>query len=327
MAKQLQSALAAAIQRRDGEKANFANRMKLEREGMYSMVDERISAIKSSPREFLAYLNMQAIVPHYTVNNALLIMSQCQTASDVRTADAWRNVGRYYIQKDDGIKIFVPKDYIRETTREQPGIYDEVQTVTMQEQRRGYDIGTVFDVSQTRGEALPPLFSLSGKPELTDQATDKLLSMVPGNIRVLVDNSMESRAMYDPRTRQIYIRDDMNAGDTFAGLAGAVVQAKIHTTTGNSNYYEPAEYALESEAAAHVLCRRFGVDVPTPDFSYATPILSELDSQSVKARLFIVRDISKDMGREIDRAINPQSFQRNQTQQHQQRRDYRAPQK
>lgn len=99
-----------------------------------------------------AFLVTAANFHRYSLNNWLLIYSQCPEATRVSGYKTWQKLGRQVRKGGHSIKILAPRQY----KKEQPD----------GETKEGMYFRTVavFDVSQTDGADLPTVFGTVGDP-------------------------------------------------------------------------------------------------------------------------------------------------------------------
>ena len=96
-----------------------------------------------------AMVRSRAWLRRYSLNNLLLILTQHPGASDVRPFREWKRAGRYVRKGERGIRILAP---IRYKVEPDDGEDDGAPGYAV----RAFKTTTVFDVSQTDGDPLPP---------------------------------------------------------------------------------------------------------------------------------------------------------------------------
>ena len=101
-----------------------------------------------SEKKFLDALNIRGIFHDYSVVNRLMIHDQFENATVVASFNTWKKLNRHVIKDQKGISIFVPVLKSIEIVDENTG--ETIKKSIL----RGFNIGHVFDVSQTEGEPL-----------------------------------------------------------------------------------------------------------------------------------------------------------------------------
>ena len=110
-----------------------------------------------------AMLNASAWLRRYSLNNLLMIMHQCEHATDVRRKSDWNALGRKIKTGHPGLRIYAPQKFrVRDEDNEPVQDRDGNPRYRL----GGFKVVYVWDVSQTEGEPLPD----------TEQATPRLLS-------------------------------------------------------------------------------------------------------------------------------------------------------
>jgi hypothetical protein len=98
---------------------------------------------------FTSYLRAVGMFHNYSWHNCALIWSQRPDASRVAGFQTWKKLGRYVVAGSKGIAIFAPMTF-KDKSPAQDGTEQESMRVW-------FRVVYVFDVSQTRGEALAEL--------------------------------------------------------------------------------------------------------------------------------------------------------------------------
>lgn len=123
-----------------------------------------------------AMLSARRWLRRYSLNNLLLIIDQCEHATDVRGYGAWKKAGRQVRRGEKGIRILAPARY---RARDDNGDPVNDNDGNPQYRVRGFKVETVFDISQTDGEpvpeseqAAPTLLTGAAPPQLWDVVVD-----------------------------------------------------------------------------------------------------------------------------------------------------------
>jgi antirestriction protein ArdC len=193
-----------------------------------------------------AMLKVQARFHKYSASNQLMIYMQAPTATQVAGFRQWQGMGRQVQKGERGIKIFAPM-----TVRDKDDP-DKKNLV-------GFKVVSVFDISQTQGEALPliPWPEAGHCPEgLYDELVHHAESL---DLRVLIPNDNEgmpgARGWYSPQTREIHVRQ---AGE--ASMCATLLHELGHALDPLLLKDDSrARKELVAESASFVLGMRYGV--------------------------------------------------------------------
>ena len=238
------------------------------------------------------YLNFSLKFHQYSFANTMLIMLQRPDATHVASFNNWNSMGRYVKKDEHGIEIFVPmfakyrhkgekqvaKDAILDPDAT---IAESVKDDSQENQGKtlvGFNIGYVFDVSQTDGDNLPERLyrCLEGNDAgmfFLLKAAIEELQHIPVTFSSLPPGTFGS-CRYDPdqdyRPLAITISDDPSLSgaqrlDTLAHEAG---HAMLHTGLEYRQHTDRSILELEAESVSFCVLAAFGVDTSQMSFGY-----------------------------------------------------------
>lgn len=266
-------------------KEDFAEKKQAERQAVYDLGDQTTFEVAESGERFQQYLDVQAQFGRYSETNALLVLAQKPTATNLGDFDYWKSRGAFVKKGETGVSIIEPS-----------GEYKKGDgTIGI-----SYSIKKVFDISQVDTRKMEV-----GHPK--QKPTDKKLlsalisrSIVP---IVLVDeHAGYGAAVYDSEDNTIYAKRDMGFSETFQGLASAIVLAELSAKEHPSNDLHFTAYC-----ASYMLCKKHGVDTKAFAFDTVPTALSRLDTpQEIRQELSHIRNIAKDLGERMERSLGQQ---------------------
>lgn len=253
-----------------------------ERENAASMRDAGIMEITSKPAVYARYLEMQGDNPTYSAGNVALVMFSAPEATQFGTRDRWKSLGRTVMEgeQDKGTKIFARAAY----------------------PNRGYTMADAYDVKQTQGRAIKEVYLRDESPQM-ETALATLLNYSP--VPVETDGEMEVPAFYDGENMVLVINPNAPDGEAFSAIAAEVAQARIHAK-GANRFYDRAESELDAESVSYILCKHFHVARELPDTSRVAQLYEGWETEERTDALDKIHDMSKQIGRSIERDIAPQ---------------------
>lgn len=226
---------------------------------------EHVDEVRSG-EAFRAYLDFQAKFHQYSWHNAMLILSQCPHAQQIAGYRAWQKLGRQVRKGEKSIGIFAPLTYQKralgsDAIEIDPETGKPIMGLT-------FRVVSVFDVSQTDGDALPD-FEVPDVAVAADSLLDRLT------------------AVCAVRELGVTFRADMRDGHYGSSCAGSVEVNSVYTTGQQAKtlchelaheamHHKPedrpdpetagytltrATAELEAESVAYIVCRRFALDV------------------------------------------------------------------
>ncbi|MDL2288329.1 hypothetical protein LJC32_02990 [Oscillospiraceae bacterium OttesenSCG-928-F05] len=259
------------------------------REYYGDLAQSQIAAAKENPAEFQAYLDTAALVPRFSPNNIALVMAQTRDWKEpprmLFSAKHWGDRGRSVTDRDGGVQVFV-----------------------------GYDLGELFDISQTRGPDIPPLDLKT--PEETVVAIQGLFDNLPQTV-ALEDmpgsDGKQPIALYKNeigRDAALYSRafGPKEVSQAFFETCREVFHARNNKYSQNGPYHN-AHYAVEASCAAYILCKRYGIEMPLLNFEALGAFNKKMDTVNFRNSLDIVANQTKEMETAIYRALAPERTQ------------------
>lgn len=258
-----------------------------ERGNLSAMRDAVLEAITTNPEMYQKYLALQADNIQYSVGNIALVMVQLDNPTRIGTTDYWHNLGRTVTNEamQHGAKVFVPP----------------------RNQRRGYVLGSCYDVSQPVGKPLPDIQPLAPDTERMTTALATLMNYSP--VPIVEDNSMEAPVYYDPEKMQLAINTTCDDETVFAAMTTEICYARIHDKGRNTDFDRDA-YRLDAESMGYLICHRFGVEQEMPVTEGVAALYEGYNPSNRGEALEQIRKTARNIGDGIDRAIQPRQQER-----------------
>lgn len=263
------------------DKDVWAEKKQAERQAIYDLADATAAEVCVDGEKFRAYLDTQTRFERYSATNALLILAQMPTATQIKDFDGWKDAGASIKRQQKGISIL------------EPGSEYERNDGTI---GTGYNVKKVFDISQTTARA---------KAQPTVNVDDRLLLKAlihrpPAHIQTVDDLPGGMGAFYDHEQQVIFVRRGMDAPDIFRSVSTELAHAEIAATKES---YTREDAAFSAYCASYMLCRKNGVDVRGYDFTNLPENLRESDPQTQRAALSEIRDAAANISARMSRAL------------------------
>lgn len=250
-------------------KAEYAARKKAEKEAAYETIDDSISEMMQSDESFVNYLNFQSRMESYSVSNAILIMSRCPDATQLKSKSSWKDLdAEVAVGEDESIHILKPSDYIDNEGN----------------QRRSYNVEYVYDISQTNAEPKPPQ-KVENNPKVLAIALMKT-SPVP---KVAVDELpiANSTAFYDYDNNTLLVKNGSKPVELFKDISRELALVEI---ADGCDEYNRAECLPSAICAAYMLCQKYGIDNKDMNVTDATKKWEGLENKDVRTNLAMAND-------------------------------------
>ena len=243
---------------------------------------------------YIKLLDMMSQFHQYSLNNCILILSQCPSATRCASFATWKKLKMPVKKGEKGIKILVPIPY--KYQKEQSSIDDDGNAVTEIVDASGtsFRIGYVFDKQQVNGEF----------PELCHELTDDSEQLQTAVNRIVTECEY---IHYDPElkqggangyyrldNRQIYLRQGMSAGQSLK----TIIHEKAHSLLHNSDSEERCtreEAETQAESCAYIVCKRFGLNTAQYSFPYLCSWSSGRELSELKSSLAVIEKTAKEL--------------------------------
>ena len=261
-------------------KEEYAAIKKAEREAVWAQVDARMSEVLADGpalQGFLAFMSQcRGSLP-----NQLLLSGQNADITDARTFQQWKDAGRHIRTGEEGYTAIVGQVYENNGRK-----------------ASGYNIGKVFDITQTRGRPVPP-------PTHYEVEEVIAVAIESSPVPIQISDSLPDgiQAQYVPKKRTIYVRNGMDAGTTLCAIIRECAQADFH----KDYTYNRQAYAATSYCAAYMVAHRYDLDTAAFNFDRVVALYGKLDNEQQKGFLSDVNAVGGGLLRRLDRTLAAQN--------------------
>ena len=261
--------------------------------------------------EYQAYLRTMSHFHHYSVNNQMLIFSQCPHATLVAGYQKWQNqFSRHVLRGEKGISILAPTPYKIKVEKEKldpdtklPLLDADGNTITEEKEVQipMFRPVKVFDVSQTDGKPLPervqsPVAELTGNVEHYEAFMEALrrVSPVPIEMKPLSNNL---DGFFSPSKQSITLRDGMSEVQTVCAAVHEIAHSKLHdyAKQQDSHPKDSSTEEIEAESIAYTVCAYFGIETSANSFGYVATWSKDKDLKAFKDSLDTIRKTSSEL--------------------------------
>lgn len=250
-------------------KAEYAARKKAEKDAAYETIDNSISEMMQNDDSFVNYLNFQSNMDRYTASNAILIMSRCPDATQLKSKGGWKELDvEVQVSEDEAIHILKPSDYIDNEGN----------------QRTSYNVDYIYDISQTNAEPKPPQKAESN-PKVLAMALMKSAT-VP---KVAVDELPipNSTAFYDNENNKLLVKRNSDSVSLFNDISRELSLAEI---ADGCDEYNRAECLPSAICSAYMICQKYGIDNKDMNVTAAKQEWAGLENKDVRTMLAMAND-------------------------------------
>src|SRR5579864_3165638 len=224
-------------------------------------IDSLTQAIQSGRNEALfTYLQTMAKFPTYSARNVLLIAAQRPDATHLEGMRSWNELGRSVRPGEKGIRIFAPTVGIKPESQAQDASKNsrKRKKTEPETQLLGFRAVSVFDISQTGGEALPD----SRQPVDVAEKLEKLTAFAQAHGMTIEYVDWIGEKKGNSYRGTIRLLPNMQPAEGFPVLLREVASQLLYTIKRRT-FVTRALHQQETKAAAFVVCEALGLDSKT----------------------------------------------------------------
>ena len=231
---------------------------------LVQQLEHGVASIQSSD-DFKQWLKVASRFHTYSVNNQLLILFQFPNATRVAGYRTWQSLGRQVKKGAKGISILAPRPFERIIKDEANGTEEIAKGIS-------FKTVSVFDISQTEGEALPKM------------TPDQLQGQEGEELYIKLDELAEAESLkvthYDLQGGGDDSRTDYNGyylpGSKLIFVKRASTSQMVKTLAHELGHYFDAgreasprdERETVAEAVAFIVTAYYGIDTTAYTFPY-----------------------------------------------------------
>lgn len=281
------------------------------REEKMSQIQEKLISSTTeifSSGKYEEYIKTMAKFPQYSINNCILIASQCPTATLVCGYKKWQTEFNRTVNKNEhGIMILAPikrKMKVKELLfdENQHPILDERGKQKTEEVMREYSSFHpvyVFDYQQTSGDPLPSLVSL------LDQTVDgydllrkvlEEISPVPISFEKM---DVSANGYYSPKEQRIVIKEGLSELQTVKTMIHEIAHATFGHG-GKEDKWDKKTKEVQAESVAYWVTSMLGLDTSEYSFGYIAGWSSDKEVTELKENLEIIKSTADKLSDEIE---------------------------
>lgn len=294
------------------------SRERVSREERMSQIQEKLEAgVREifDSEKYKDYISTMAKFPHYSINNCILIVSQCPEASHVCGYKKWQtDFNRVVNRNEHGIMIIAPMTYKADV---EEAVFDSENhpvldsngkqvTETVTREFQGFRPAYVFDVSQTSGDPLPTLATmLSGGVEDFEKMKDILIAISPVPIS-FEDITGGANGYFSPATQSIVVKEGMSELQTIKTMIHEIAHATLGHG-GKNDKWDRETKEVQAESVAYWVTQMVGLDTSDYSFGYISGWSKDREVTELKENLDLIKTtadkISADLERELSKNV------------------------
>lgn len=259
----------------------------------YKLIDKRTDEIVSSPEKLFEYLEFQSRMDRYTVANAMLIMSRCPQASQLKEKEEWEKLNISLKKGANEIHVLKPEKYFKN---------GKAQTST--------NVKYVYDISQTNALPDPEKAKRYDERALVSAllATAKIEKVVAKELPI-----SDTCAFFDCENNTLVLKEKGGSGaKLFQDIARELSLSEI---AYNSDEYNRSECEFPAECSVYMLCRKYGIDTQGLNIQSVPDEWANKEQKDVRLNLTMARDSLNTIGSRMYNELNREKEPKQQEQQ------------
>lgn len=235
------------------------------------------------------YLDAVSKFHRYSSKNIRLLLSQNENISMVASYKDWKEKFERQVSKGSkSLKVYVPKIQKLKDDEGKVKLDPNGKELT----RTYFQLGSVFDVSQTTGKEIPkPVYKLEGEVKNYSNIYAALTKTTKAEIG-FTDISSSAHGFYQPDADIIRIQKGMKQEQTIKTVIHEIAHSNLHNLEARKKHeYTKEEKELQAESVAYVVSNHLGIDTSSYSFGYLANWSSDKNTlDHLESSMSIIRD-------------------------------------
>lgn len=249
-------------------------------------LEEGVKAVFDS-ENYKTYLRTMSKFHHYSINNSILIASQCPVATYVCGYRTWEKEFNRHVNKGEkGIMIYAPRIYKK---KDEEGNEEKVTV---------YRATYVFDISQTSGDELPKLIENLESDVSDYQKIKKALIRVSPTSIDFEPVESSANGYYSPKEDRIVIDSSLSELQTVKTMIHEISHATLKHGTDECKT-DRFTNEVQAESIAFLVTGLLGLDTSDYSFGYISSWSSDKEIQELKDSLEVITETTQGIFEEL----------------------------
>lgn len=261
--------------------------------------------------KYAEYISTMAKFPHYSINNCILIASQCPTASLVCGYKKWQTEFNRTVNKNEhGIMIIAPVKYKADV--EEP-VFDENARPVLDENGKqkkevvkkefqGFRPAYVFDLQQTSGEPIPTLATLlDASVDDFETLKEIVIKVSPVPVEFSKDTG-SANGYYSPTEQKIVIKEGLPELQTIKTMIHECAHASLGHG-GEEDKWDRETKEVQAESVAYWVASMLNLDTSDYSFGYIAGWSKDKEVSELKENLELIKTTADDISSKIEEEL------------------------
>jgi hypothetical protein len=261
--------------------------------------------------KYKEYISTMSKFSSYSINNCILIVSQCPDASFVCGYQKWQtDFNRVVNRNEHGIMIIAPLKYKAEVDEV---VYDENShpvkdtngdQVTEKAQRefQAFRPAYVFDVKQTSGDPLPTLANLlECGVEGFEKIKSALIAISPVPVSFEAIDS-GANGYFSPSGQCIVVKSEMSELQTVKTLIHEIAHAELGHG-GEDDKWNRESKEVMAESVAYWVSQMLNLDTSDYSFGYISGWSKNREVSELKENLELIKSTADKISADLEKEL------------------------
>ena len=279
-----------------------------------SKIQERLlSSTKEifESEKYAEYIATMAKFPHYSINNCILIASQCPTASLVCGYKKWQtDFNRTVNKKEHGIMIIAPIKF--KTDVEEPMFDENARPVLDENGRQKKEVvkrefqsfrpAYVFDIQQTSGDPIPTLATLlDASVDDFEELKEIVMKVSPVPVEFSADTG-GANGYYSATQKKIVIKEGLPELQTIKTMIHECAHARLGHG-GEDDKWDRESKEVQAESVAYWVASMLNLDTSDYSFGYIAGWSKNKEVSELKENLELIKTTADEISSLIEEEL------------------------
>ena len=284
------------------------------REEKMSKIQERLLTSTKEifeSEKYAEYIATMAKFPHYSINNCILIASQCPTASLVCGYKKWQTDFNRTVNKNEhGIMIIAPIKF--KTDVEEPMFDENARPVLDENGRQKKEVvkrefqsfrpAYVFDLQQTSGDPIPTLATLlDASVDDFEELKEIVMKVSPVPVEFSADTG-GANGYYSATQKKIVIKEGLPELQTIKTMIHECAHARLGHG-GEDDKWDRESKEVQAESVAYWVASMLNLDTSDYSFGYIAGWSKNKEVSELKENLELIKTTADEISSLIEEEL------------------------
>ena len=282
-------------------------------EKMSALQEKLVDGVKEiyESGKWAEYIAVMSKFPNYSINNCILIASQCPTASLVCGYKKWQTDFNRTVNKNEhGIMIIAPIKF--KTDVEEPMFDENARPVLDENGRQKKEVvkrefqsfrpAYVFDLQQTSGDPIPTLATLlDASVDDFEELKEIVMKVSPVPVEFSADTG-GANGYYSATQKKIVIKEGLPELQTIKTMIHECAHARLGHG-GEDDKWDRESKEVQAESVAYWVASMLNLDTSDYSFGYIAGWSKNKEVSELKENLELIKTTADEISSLIEEEL------------------------